>query len=540
MSKIKKSVKSGKIEASSDGQGGNSIDLSVNTPFGKTGGGVSQSSKDGTNHKKVSGSLSTPAVSVEVTASQSENNQQRITSANIAVEKKIGKVFSAQVMVQAKQTDNKNPNQADTSSVSASAKLKVLDQEMVDVKKKLYESSSLTPPAKPIPVANNANSNAEPTLPTRSSLADSLDSSNNNDGSESGSSSSSSSSSSSNDDDYDDHNYDYDGRPYDSSSSSSSSDDFDDDDADGGGSSSSSIDNDRPADAGSPSEVYTPAPAPRPSPAPSYSSSSSSSSSDDSSSDDSDGKPIILDLDGDGIELVDVTNSNIFFDMNGDGYRNRTSWVGKDDGILAIDLGNDGKVTDFREIVMTTYDDNARTDLEGLRAFDTNGDGVFSANDKHWNKFGVWQDKNQNGITDDGEFSHLDDFGLKSISLSSDEKITKIGSSTSYGTGEYEMTDGRKGKFGDIALRYQGKPKPADKMADIAQRVKQSNLYEGDQFTARYSQHAQNADSAVAVQRMVQAMATHGADKLGAEVNHIKKTLHQPHHQLAPNVRRSV
>ncbi len=164
--------------------------------------------------------------------------------------------------------------------------------------------------------------------------------------------------------------------------------------------------------------------------------------------------PIVLDLDGDGVELVDLKNSNVFFDINNDGYRNNMGWANADDGFLVIDLNNDKRITDFRELAFKEYDDNAKTDLDGLKQFDSNGDGYLDSGDTHWNKFGVWQDKNQNGITDAGEFKTLDAFGMKRLKLDSDGKTQKNSKNISHGTGEYEMNNGTKRKFGDIGLSY--------------------------------------------------------------------------------------
>lgn len=51
--------------------------------------------------------------------------------------------------------------------------------------------------------------------------------------------------------------------------------------------------------------------------------------------------PIILDLDGDGVETTGV-KSGAYFDHGGDGFAEQTGWAGKDDGMLARDLnGND-------------------------------------------------------------------------------------------------------------------------------------------------------------------------------------------------------
>ena len=45
--------------------------------------------------------------------------------------------------------------------------------------------------------------------------------------------------------------------------------------------------------------------------------------------------PIVLDLDGDGIELIPISDSATWFDIKNDGTLHQTSWVGADDGLLA-------------------------------------------------------------------------------------------------------------------------------------------------------------------------------------------------------------
>jgi hypothetical protein len=47
--------------------------------------------------------------------------------------------------------------------------------------------------------------------------------------------------------------------------------------------------------------------------------------------------PLLLDLDGDGIETTSLAQSRAYFDVDGDGFAERTGWVGADDGILAND-----------------------------------------------------------------------------------------------------------------------------------------------------------------------------------------------------------
>lgn len=45
---------------------------------------------------------------------------------------------------------------------------------------------------------------------------------------------------------------------------------------------------------------------------------------------------LVVDLDGDGIELLPLEESNVYFDVDGDGKAERTAWVKPDDAFLAI------------------------------------------------------------------------------------------------------------------------------------------------------------------------------------------------------------
>jgi hypothetical protein len=60
--------------------------------------------------------------------------------------------------------------------------------------------------------------------------------------------------------------------------------------------------------------------------------------------------PLILDLDGDGIELSSLVNSTAFFDLDADGFHEHTGWVSADDGILAIDSNGNGVIDGIDEV----------------------------------------------------------------------------------------------------------------------------------------------------------------------------------------------
>ncbi|MBU1217102.1 hypothetical protein KJ870_10410 [bacterium] len=165
-------------------------------------------------------------------------------------------------------------------------------------------------------------------------------------------------------------------------------------------------------------------------------------------------KPIAIDLNGDGFEFVNVDDSNVFFDITGDGWKRKTAWVSPRDGLLAFDNDGNGKIETASEISFVGYKDGAQSDLEGLSAFDTNGDGVFSVADADWSKFGVWQDANQNGITDEGEFKTLGEMGVASISLESDGQFSVINEQTVHGVGGMQLEDGNAMAIADVTLEY--------------------------------------------------------------------------------------
>lgn len=163
--------------------------------------------------------------------------------------------------------------------------------------------------------------------------------------------------------------------------------------------------------------------------------------------------PITLDLDGDGVELVPLDESTAFYDINGDGYRERMAWASADDGFLAYDKDGDGRISAYDELSLTSYVAGARTDLEGLRHFDTDDDGRLDPDDAEWVKFRVWQDLDQDGESDPGELSSLDEAGIKSISLTSDGVNRTVAGNTVFGEGRYVGRDGPKA-FWDVELRF--------------------------------------------------------------------------------------
>ncbi|MGP1354538.1 MAG: hypothetical protein ACTS1Z_14575 [Parasphingopyxis sp.] len=169
--------------------------------------------------------------------------------------------------------------------------------------------------------------------------------------------------------------------------------------------------------------------------------------------------PIILDLDGDGIELTDASHGTLQWDVDEDGVLDQLGWVGGDDAFLAFDRDGSGTVNSLSEISFVGDMEGAQTDLEGLRAFDSdhdgNADGVLDANDVWFHEFYVWQDRNQNAISEADEMVRLSDSGITSIDLTgkpTGETVENNSDNVIINVGTFDRADGSTDLFGDVAL----------------------------------------------------------------------------------------
>ena len=128
--------------------------------------------------------------------------------------------------------------------------------------------------------------------------------------------------------------------------------------------------------------------------------------------------PLILDLDGDGIETVSLGDSKVYFDQDGDFFAERTGWLSGDDGFLALDRDGNGRIDDISEL----FGGVGVSGFGALGVYDEianggNEDGVIDASDQIWSELRVWQDLDQDGQSSANELSSLDDLGIVSLNL---------------------------------------------------------------------------------------------------------------------------
>ncbi|MEW5822624.1 MAG: hypothetical protein AB1782_20695 [Cyanobacteriota bacterium] len=130
--------------------------------------------------------------------------------------------------------------------------------------------------------------------------------------------------------------------------------------------------------------------------------------------------PLILDLDGDGVETLSINNGT-YFDHNADGFSELTGWASPDDGLLVLDINDNGLIDSGRELfgehTLLSNGEEASGGFEALAELDSNLDGKIDSNDTQFSDLKIWIDANSDGITDSGELHSLGELNIESISL---------------------------------------------------------------------------------------------------------------------------
>ena len=112
----------------------------------------------------------------------------------------------------------------------------------------------------------------------------------------------------------------------------------------------------------------------------------------------------------DGYDVIDGGASDNDTDSGNNDSSNNPTLAGR----LARDADGDGAIdptadTDFSTQTMSAWD--------GLAAFDTNQDGVLDLSDPQWQSFGVWNDDDQDGQFQTGEFQTFAALDIATIDL---------------------------------------------------------------------------------------------------------------------------
>jgi trimeric autotransporter adhesin len=167
--------------------------------------------------------------------------------------------------------------------------------------------------------------------------------------------------------------------------------------------------------------------------------------------------PLILDLDGDGIQTTNV-KASAFFDHDRNGFAEQTGWVNPHDGLLVMDRNGNGIIDNGSELFggHTLLKDGTRAadGFQALAELDTNHDGKIDANDPAFSQLRVWKDLNGYGYSQPDQLFTLDELGIKAINLNSTmTNVTDAQGNTQTRLGSFEWADGTTGEIGQYNLQ---------------------------------------------------------------------------------------
>jgi len=160
--------------------------------------------------------------------------------------------------------------------------------------------------------------------------------------------------------------------------------------------------------------------------------------------------PLVLDLNNDGVQTVTL-DKGVYFDVDGNGEKRATAWISKEDAFLAFDRNGDGIINSDLELFGTNTEladgSLAKDGFDALKDLDSNGDGIFDKNDEQYDDLLLWQDSNQNGISEANELSSLSDRGVAAIFVDAD-RVAEYSNQSFHGLRSSWLDD--KGESHDI------------------------------------------------------------------------------------------
>ena len=166
------------------------------------------------------------------------------------------------------------------------------------------------------------------------------------------------------------------------------------------------------------------------------------------------GDPLVLDLDGDGVETVNANgHSGAMFDHNNDGIKTATGWIKGDDGLLVRDINGNGTIDNgaelFGDSTRLASGATATNGFAALSELDSNQDGKIDTTDVAFSELKVWRDLNQDGVSQTGELFTLADLGIQSLNTANTAGNTVVPGGNQILTGNYSNADGTTATLAD-------------------------------------------------------------------------------------------
>lgn len=186
--------------------------------------------------------------------------------------------------------------------------------------------------------------------------------------------------------------------------------------------------------------------------------------------------PLVVDLNKNKKYAGDIQNGT-HFDSGNDGFKEKTAWIEKGDGLLVRDINKNGTIDSGEELfgdTMPLEDGSyAKDGFSALASFDSNEDRKINADDALFGELGIWIDENGDGITQEGEIKSLEELKVKEIDLNS----RKLNQTDEYGnsiTAESTlvMEDGSEYTIGEVHFQTDRMDVVQTNPVEIADEIK--------------------------------------------------------------------
>ena len=161
--------------------------------------------------------------------------------------------------------------------------------------------------------------------------------------------------------------------------------------------------------------------------------------------------PLVLDLDGNGVELTDVSNAQPF-DIFGSGTPAMIAFPTGGDAFLAIDRNANGTIDSGKELFGDQH--GAVNGFAELAKYDQNLDGMIDVQDAVYEQLLLFGDLDRDGAVRPDEFISLRQAGISAIDLRYDEVARPLPSGNRIvQSSQFIREDGSTGEAADVVLR---------------------------------------------------------------------------------------
>ena len=161
--------------------------------------------------------------------------------------------------------------------------------------------------------------------------------------------------------------------------------------------------------------------------------------------------PLVLDLDGNGVELADAANAQRF-DVFGSGTPVLVPFPSAGDAFLAVDSNANGAIDSGKELFGDQH--GAPHGFAELAKYDQNLDGMIDAQDAIFEQLLLFGDLDEDGKVRSDEFISLRRAGVSAIDLRYDEVARQLaGGNRVTQSSRFIRNDGSTGEAADVVLR---------------------------------------------------------------------------------------